>query len=61
MWAGMLHLVMGNLLIGVAEGLLLVRLFGAPKGKSVACMIGANYVSALGRGLVAQRNAGAVG
>jgi len=46
MWAGMLHLVFGNLIIGIGEGLLLSRVFGAPKAKSVGCMIAANYVSA---------------
>lgn len=46
MWAGMLHLVFGNLVIGVAEGFLLSQAFGAPRLKSQACMIAANYVSA---------------
>lgn len=46
MWAGMLHLVIGNLLIGIAEGLLLSRVFGTSRGKSMACMIGGNYASA---------------
>jgi hypothetical protein len=46
MWAGVLHLVFGNALIGIGEGLLLVWLFSAPKGKSVLVMIAANYASA---------------
>lgn len=46
MWAGMLHLVIGNALIGVGEGALLAWLFSVPKGKSVAVMILANYASA---------------
>jgi hypothetical protein len=46
MWAGMLHLVFGNALIGVGEGLLLAWLFSVPKRKSVSVMILANYASA---------------
>lgn len=46
MWAGMLHLTIGNALIGLLEGLLLGWLFGASKSKAVAVMIVANYVSA---------------
>lgn len=46
MWAGMLHLVLGNALIGVGEGLLLAWLFSAPKRKCVLIMIPANYASA---------------
>lgn len=42
----MLHLVLGNALIGVGEGLLLAWLFSAPKRKSVLIMIPANYTSA---------------
>ena len=46
MWAGMLHLVFGNALIGLGEGLLLAWLCSVPKGKSVLVMILANYASA---------------
>ena len=46
MWAGMLHLVFGNLFIGIAEGLLLGFLFRLPKFTSVFMMIFANYISA---------------
>ena len=46
MWAGMLHLVFGNALIGIGEGALLAWLFSVPKGKSVSVMVIANYVSA---------------
>ena len=46
MWAGMLHLVFGNALIGIGEGLLLGWLFSVPKGKGVAVMVLANYASA---------------
>ena len=51
MWAGMLHLVIGNALIGLGEGVLLARLFSVPKAKSVSVMILANYVSAWVGGL----------
>ncbi len=46
MWAGMVHLVFGNALIGVGEGLLLSWLFSVPKRKSIWIMIPANYASA---------------
>ncbi len=46
MWAGSLHLLFGNALIGLGEGLLLAWLFSVPKGKSVLLMILANYASA---------------
>jgi hypothetical protein len=45
MWAAGLHLLFGNALIGLVEGLLLARFFKAPVGRSVGCMILANYVS----------------
>jgi hypothetical protein len=35
MWAGMLHLVIGNALIGLLEGVLLGRFFGVPSGKAI--------------------------
>ena len=44
-WATMLHLVIGNLLIGVFEGYLLAKIFKLPKLKSILLMIFANYVS----------------
>ncbi|MBI5094549.1 MAG: hypothetical protein HZB26_19210 [Candidatus Hydrogenedentes bacterium] len=46
MWAGILHLLFGNTLIGIGEGLLLARLFELPKAKSILVMIPANYFSA---------------
>jgi hypothetical protein len=46
MWAAGLHLVFGNALIGLGEGLLLASVFSLPKGKSVWVMILANYLSA---------------
>ena len=46
MWAGMLHLAFGNLLIGVAEGWMLARWFGASRTRATAAMVAANYLSA---------------
>lgn len=46
MWAGMIHLVVGNVMIGVLEGLLLGWLFSMPRGKAIGAMIAANYASA---------------
>ena len=46
MWATALHLLFGNALIGLGEGILLARLFSLPKVKSVTAMILANYLSA---------------
>ena len=46
MWAGGLHLLFGNAIIGVAEGLILVLLFKLPARRCIAVMILANYFSA---------------
>jgi hypothetical protein len=46
MWAEGLHLVFGNLIIGIGEGLLLALLFKLPKLKSIVILIAANYFSA---------------
>jgi len=46
MWAGLLHLAIGNALIGLLEGLLLGRFFGIRKTKAIGAMIVANYISA---------------
>jgi hypothetical protein len=46
MWASMLHLVFGNAIIGLVEGLLLASIFKCPKRKSILILIGANYASA---------------
>ena len=51
MWAGMLHLVFGNLLLGAAEGVLLAIVFKRPKAYCVLVMIAANYASAWLAGL----------
>lgn len=46
MWASMLHLVFGNAIIGLIEGLLLGSIFKCSKWKSVLILIVANYASA---------------
>ncbi len=46
MWATVLHLVFGNAIIGVGEGLLLSWFFRAPVLRAVMTLILANYVSA---------------
>lgn len=46
MWATALHMVFGNALIGVGEGLLLARLFSLRATKCIVLMVLANYASA---------------
>ena len=46
MWAEILHLLIGNFLIGIGEGLLLTWLFSAPSRRTILVMIVANYFSA---------------
>jgi hypothetical protein len=46
MWAGFLHLAIGNALIGVGEGLLLSWFFGIRKARTISVMVAANYFSA---------------
>ena len=46
MWATMLHLAFGNMLIGMGEGLLIARVFKLPRKRCVGWMIIANYFSA---------------
>lgn len=46
MWASILHLVFGNAIIGLIEGLLLGSIFKCSKWKSVLILIVANYASA---------------
>jgi len=46
LWAGMIHLTVGNAVIGVVEGLLLGWWFGLPRARAIAVMIVANYASA---------------
>ena len=46
MWTGILHLVIGNLIVGYVEARLLSRLFRVPVGRSLFVLILANYASA---------------
>jgi hypothetical protein len=46
MWVGFLHLTIGNLLIGIAEGLLLAWIFKLKCWKCILYLVGANYFSA---------------
>ena len=46
MWAPIIHLLFGNVLLGILEAFLLVKIFKAPKWQSVWVMILANYFSA---------------
>lgn len=53
MWAGVLHLMIGNLFIGVLEGLLLAKLFRLSSlGRAAGLLIAANYFSAWIGGVV---------
>lgn len=45
-WGGIFHLAIGNLFIGLAEGMILSCLCKESKCKCIACMILANYCSA---------------
>ncbi len=47
MWASLFHLFIGNAIIGLAEGLLLARLFRCSAKRSILILIAANYASAL--------------
>src|SRR5262245_20873331 len=48
MWAGAFHLLVGNLIIGVIEGLLLISWFRVPRGHVIGIMMLAKYASAWG-------------
>lgn len=50
-WASAFHLVLGNAVIGIAEGLVLAMLFRQKRGTCVAVMILANYFSAWAGGV----------
>ena len=45
MWAPVYHLLIGNLVIGLGEGLLLGLLYNVRKSRAILFMMGANYVS----------------
>ena len=44
---GLLHLTIGNFLIGILEGLLISSIFRVKKIRSILLMIGANYFSCI--------------
>ncbi|MGZ3769408.1 MAG: hypothetical protein ACXVCP_03040 [Bdellovibrio sp.] len=46
LWLSMLHLVIGNAIIGVIEGRIVSKLFKINDLRSILLMIGANYISA---------------
>jgi hypothetical protein len=46
MWVGMFHLSLGNLLLGIGEGIVLAKLLKVSMKKAMLWMIGANYFSA---------------
>ena len=46
LWASAFHLLIGNALLGIAEGLLLALLFRQRQATCVAMMVAANYFSA---------------
>ena len=52
MWAGAFHLIIGNAIIGIAEGLILAILFRQKKARCVLIMIAANYFSAWAGGFL---------
>jgi len=56
MWASAIHLVIGNALIGLLEGLAVAIVFKRPKLPAVALMIAANYLSAWVGGLLIATN-----
>lgn len=46
LWLSMLHLVLGNAVIGIIEGLIVSKLLKTTKLRSILVMIAANYISA---------------
>lgn len=64
-WAGVSHLVIGNLLIGILEGTLIAKIFKARLLKSILIMALANYISMflgfVGMGAVAGLGIGVAG
>jgi hypothetical protein len=50
-WAGAFHLLIGNAIIGIAEGLLLSLLFRLKRARCIPIMIAANYFSAWAGGV----------
>ncbi len=57
MWAGMLHLFIGNAVIGCFEGFILAKFFSLKMRRTIGLLIAANYFSAwVGAGLFAARS-----
>lgn len=54
MWAGFLHLTIGNAIIGMVEGTLLARFFQLPSKRCLILMTIANYLSAWLGGMMVQ-------
>jgi len=48
MWTGLVHLFIGNAVIGIVEGILLSKFFHTPRSKSINLLVVANYASAWG-------------
>ena len=46
LWAGLVYLVFGALLLGVLEGLALARVFNIPRKRCIVLLVAANYVVA---------------
>ena len=46
MWASELHMLLGNILLGILEGLLLAKFFKVSKKRAIGFLIVANYFSA---------------
>lgn len=46
MWASILHLIIGNAIIGLFEGLLLSWMYKVPRWQTVTVLVAANYASA---------------
>lgn len=51
-WAGFLHLSIGNLLLGITEGALIARIFRVPYRSCIILMILANYLSSIGGNII---------
>lgn len=45
MWVGFLQLTVGNLIVGIVEGLLIARATKSPWGRCMLVMVAANYLS----------------
>lgn len=48
MWASCFHLLLGNAMLGLLEGMLLTRWFGGSSARAIGWLVVANYLSAWG-------------